>query len=150
MCEHLWVASRLAHQWSSSVLITYIWRPAEEVMSTSWWWLIILLDLDTPQNSIMIRVGRLRMRMRCSVPYTPEAVRSCQGLAIPEPHHTIPKLTQLRDLTAPCYRCCNRDTSDSGDEWTGGYWLRRPVTRTEQRAPIQVPAIPPMIQRDTV
>lgn len=44
----------------------------------------------------------------------------------------------------------NGDISDSYDECTGGYWLRRPVTRTEQRAPFQVPARPPMIQRDTV
>jgi hypothetical protein len=44
----------------------------------------------------------------------------------------------------------NGDTSDSDDEWTEDYWLRRPVTRPEQRSPIQVPARPPMIQRDTI
>lgn len=54
-CASTWVASRLAHRLSSSVLITYIWRPAEEVISTFCWWLIILQDRpDILQQSVSL------------------------------------------------------------------------------------------------
>lgn len=41
------------------------------------------------------------LRMSCSVHSS-----CCRGLAIPEHHHIIPTVTQLRDLTSPCYRFC--------------------------------------------